>query len=55
MSGEGRVAALQSLGPHIVFGPILQVSDFASAFPENRVPLFGPMLDAEQDGACFGS
>ncbi len=29
---------------NIIFGPMLQWDDLASACPENRFPLFGPML-----------
>jgi hypothetical protein len=43
---RGSAAGLSSwgIGLNIVFGPILQLFDLASAFPEDRVPLFGPML-----------
>ncbi len=39
-----RVSRLWSIGLNIVFSPMLQIFEFASAFPENRVTLFGPML-----------
>ncbi len=35
------------IGPHIVFGPMIQVSDLAPAFPENRMPPFRPLLQVD--------
>jgi hypothetical protein len=35
------------IGPPIVFGPMIQVSDLAPAFPENRMPPFGPLLQVD--------
>ncbi|RYE29410.1 MAG: hypothetical protein EOP23_21510 [Hyphomicrobiales bacterium] len=39
-----RRCGCQIIGLDIVFGPMIQVFDLASAFPENLIPLFGPML-----------
>jgi hypothetical protein len=42
-SPDPLLAACYSIRPNIVFGLMLQRFDLASACPENRFPLFGPM------------
>ncbi len=44
-----RLRPAGSVGPDIVFSPMLQPFDLAPAFPAPRVPLFGPRL---WPGAC---
>ncbi len=52
-AAAGISGPARSIGLNIVFSPVLKVSDFASDFPENRVPLFGPMLWAQPPTATY--